>query len=73
MSTPAAAKIRIWDVTVDGRACGGKKSSKAQCKQQQRFLDQLAAADGYTVGEDSMLLLKGSRPLLQFVAETVGG
>ena len=49
--TPAAAKIRIWDATVDGRACNGTKARSAACKQQRRFLNLLQSADSYTVRE----------------------
>jgi heat shock protein HslJ len=71
--TPAAARIRIWDASVDGRACNGSKSRKALCKQQAAFMALLELADSYTVRATDMRLLQGSRPLIHFVIETPDG
>ena len=72
-SGTAAARIRIWDASVDGRACNGSKSRKALCKQQAAFIALLELADSYTVRATDMRLLQGSRPLIHFVIETPDG
>ena len=69
--TPAAARIIIEDVTVEGRACNGNKAGSPACQQQGLYLTLLQAADSYIVQEGELRLLQGQAPLIWFVPEAV--
>jgi hypothetical protein len=68
--TPAAARLIIEDVTIDGRACSGNKAGSPACQQQGLYLTLLQAADSYIVQEGELRLLQGQAPLIWFVPET---
>jgi len=69
--TPAAARIIIDDVTVEGRACNGSKAGRPACQQEALYLKLLQAADSYIVREGELRLLQGQAPLIWFAPEGV--